>query len=234
MIQLESTSAPRFSCACLMIVGDVEPTIRSCMDSVLFSGCFDQYVIIQDARTSDATPEILENYRKAHPEIRLAWHDWRSQDYAKARNRGLELTSCQYGFWIDGDEILLDAGGIFRTLQNPGGRAFHIWQVGPDPFGRIVQTHQLRLFPILTGVKWELPVHEQLVFSIRRLGIPEEITPYRVWHFGYQSEEANARKHRRYSEIMRAWLTRGNRPKPHKRYLDEQYQSSMSYIRTHR
>lgn len=231
MIEVKGTPAPRLSCACLMILGDVEGTIRSCMDSVLFSGCFDQFVIVQDARTSDATPEILENYRSQHPNINLLWHDWRSQDYAKPRNKGLELAGSHYGFWIDGDEMLLDAGGIYRILQNPLGQAYHIWQIGPDPFGGIVKTHQLRLFPIRPGVKWELPVHEQLAFSLRRLGVKENLTPYRVWHLGYHSQEGNTAKHKRYSDIMRAWLSRHRNRNSEREYMKQQYQSSMSYLR---
>jgi len=214
-----------------MIVGNAERTIRRCMDSTLGSGCFDEYVIVLDTSIADQTAKILEGYRARHPQIRLLWHEWKTKDYSKPRNLGLSHATMDRAYWQDGDEVLIDPAGIYSLLQQPEKKAYHIWQVSPTPYQRLVWTHQLRLFPRLTDVKWELPIHEQLVFSIRRLGIPEKITPYRVWHLGYIEEATNTRKHRERAQIMRDWLRRHPTKDQARAYINEQYVASMIYLR---
>lgn len=223
----------KVSCSCLMIVRDAEKTIEACLRSVIRSGCFDRIVIVQDTRIQDPTRLILSDYAKIvrYPPITLSWHKWKGEDYSEARNRTLEYADTQYGYWIDADEVLMDAAGIRRILEYPAGAAYHIWQISPTPDRAIVKTHQLRLFPILTGVKWELPVHEQLAFSLRRLGIPEHMTRYRVWHLGYSSEEGNRSKHRRYAAIMKRWLAGHKTENRERGYIQEQYKSSSDYLR---
>lgn len=231
MIAVQPAGGNRASCTCLMIVGNVERTIRQSLDSTMASGCFDEYVIVQDTRIKDRTTQILEGYRARFPQIRLLWHEWKTKDYSAPRNLGLSDARMDRCFWIDGDETLMDPMGIYSLLQRPERMAYHIWQVSPTPYQRLVWTHQLRLFPRLTGVKWELPIHEQLVFSIRRLGIPEEITPYRVWHLGYIDEATNTTKHRERAQIMRDWLRRHPQKDQVRAYIEEQYLSSMLYLR---
>lgn len=231
MIRLEGATGQRVSCGCLMIVRDEERTIGACLNSVLLSGCFDQVVIVQDTRMSDRTAEILEGYARQNPELNLLWYKWKRQNYADARNRALREASTKYGLWLDGNEILLDHRGIYNLLGSPQGRGFHLWNLSPDPYGGIVTTHQLRLFPILTGVKWELPVHEQIAFSSRRAGVPEVMTPYRIWHLGYTSEAGNTRKHSQYAAIAREWLAKHPERNEKRAYMLEQYQNSMSYLR---
>ena len=220
----------RDTCACLMILGNKEHTIRQCMDSLLSSRCFDEYIIVMDTRTRDATPAILEAYRSRHPRIRILWHKWRKQDYAEARNVGLKAARAERIYWHDGDEVMLDGPGMYSLLQNPTLMAYHIWNTSPTPYNRLVSTHQLRLFPNLTGVKWELPVHEQVVFSLRKLGVPETITNLRIWHLGYGNEASNTQKHQERAGIMRDWLRRHPRMDAKRQYIQEQYASSMDYL----
>jgi len=201
------------------------------MDSLLESNCFDEFILTLDTRTRDRTPGILAGYASRYPQIRLLWHDWRTQDYSAARNHGLQYARTERLYWQDGDEILLDPAGIGALLRNPEPRAYHIWQISPVPFDDPVWTHQLRLWPNLTGVKWELPIHEQLAFSIRRLGIPETITPYCVWHFGYALPETNTKKHRERAKVMRDWLRKHPQQDQKRAYIQEQYASSMAYLR---
>ena len=231
MVQIEPGQSERSSCTCLMILGNEEPTIRLCMDSLLSSGCFDEYILVQDTRTKDRTPGIVAGYASRYPQIRILWHNWKKQDYSAARNHGLRYARTKRLYWQDGDEILLDPAGIRSLLQNPEVRAYHIWQISPTPFGAPVQTHQLRLWPNLTGVKWELPVHEQLAFSIRKLGVPETITPYRVKHYGYVDTNTNTTKHRERAEIMREWLRKHPQNDQKRAYMLEQYRASMAYLR---
>lgn len=221
----------RSTCSCLMILGNVEPTIRLCMDSVLSSGCFDEYILVLDNRIKDQTRGILAGYRDQYPGIRLLRHTWRNQDYAAARNAGLQQAKMERIYWQDGDEVLLDPDGVYSLLQDPAPIGYHIWQLSPTPYGADTQVHQLRLFPNLTGVKWELPVHEQVTFSLRRLGIPERVTQCRVWHYGYADDSVNAEKHIERAKIMRDWLKKHPRNDQGRAYLLEQYESSMAYLR---
>ena len=232
MTQVRPAGTGRSSCTCLMILGNEEATIRACMDSVLNSGCFDEYILVLDTRIKDKTPQILGEYREKDPRIKLLFHEWKKQDYAAARNVGLREVRTDRAYWQDGDEVLLDPGGVRSLLQNPEIRAYHIWQISPTPYkGGNVYTHQLRLFPHLPGVKWELPIHEQLAFSIRRLGIPETISNFRVYHYGYIDDNTNAQKHSDRAKIMRDWLRRHPRNDQKRAYIMEQYTSSMRFLR---
>ncbi len=221
---------PRASCACLMILGNVEPTITACLESVISARCFDQIILVQDARTADRTPALLEGFRSRYPRIKILWHDWKNQDYAAARNKGLRDARTKFIYWQDGDEVLLDPSGVRELLQNPGRAAYHIWQVSPTPDGGQISIHQLRLFPNLTGVKWELPVHEQVIFSLRKKGIPEKMTNLRVSHSGYADTGINTEKHIERAAIMARWLKQHPRRDGRRAYLEEQYLSSMRYI----
>lgn len=214
-----------------MILGNEERTIRLCMDSLMSSNCFDEFVVVHDTRTSDQTPEILEGYRAQFPgQFKRVWHKWKKLDYAAARNAGLKHATADRLYWHDGDEIMLDPEGFYSLLQEQAPLGFHIWNVSPTPDNSLVWTHQLRLFPNLTGVKWELPIHEQVTFSLRDLGVQEQITNLRIWHLGYTDETVNARKHLERARAMEEWLREHPKPGVRREYIMQQYSSSMRYL----
>jgi glycosyltransferase involved in cell wall biosynthesis len=235
MIRIEplagnKVSSNGVSCACLLIVRDSEDTIARCLDSILKANAFDQIVLVLDTRTKDNTPEILDSMAAMNPAITLAWYNWDKDDFSAARNQTLLLGETKYGFWMDSDDELIDTDSVNMLLARPGDAAYYYNIIIPTPYGRTVYTKHLRLFPMLPGVRWELPIHEQLAFSLRERGIPEIPTPYRILHLGYTSDEQIEGKHRRYLGIMEKWLREHPGPSQQRDYIMERASESRAYL----
>ena len=232
MIQIAGHPRGRASCSCLMIIRDSEWTIWDCINSVIKANCFDKFILVMDTRTKDRTPEILAYLQQLNAKVILAWYKWKSDRFDTARNETLKYVDTDYGFWMDSDDILLDPAGLRGLLANPGGAAYYFNILIPTPWGDMQGTKHLRLFPILPGVKWELPVHEQLAFSLRALGVPELPTPYRILHVGYTTEDVVTDKHRRYYGIMSKYLKKHPEESPQTQYIREQAQVSRGYLKS--
>lgn len=230
MIIISSITQPRASCAAVMIVRDAEITIRRCLDSLLKSGCIDEVIIALDARTIDGTPAILRAYASQYP-VKVIWHQWVKEDYAAARNVSISAARTDYLFWIDSDEYLMNGKALCDVLRNPKGKAYYAHQLSRKSNGEVFSLPQIRLFPRLPGVYFELPVHEQVIFSLRRIGIPEANSNINIWHTGYESDSWNLEKHQRYLKIMEKWLKENRRNDEKRAYIMQQYNVSKRYAR---
>lgn len=217
------------TCACVMIVRDEEKTIRQCLDSVLRSGCFEQVIIVLDSRTKDKTAAILREYSRQYPEIKVLWYVWKKQDYSAARNAGLLYAKTDYAFWIDGNEVLLDGDRLYKILLNPAGKAYYVQNISRLSDGNTLSVPQVKLFPLVPGVRFELPVHEQVAFNTRRLGIPEVQSNVRVLHVGYLSGDILL-KHRLYYSIMSDFLKNYRKEDAKRKYILSQYVKSKGYV----
>lgn len=230
MIEISDHPRRRASCSCLMIIRDSERTVWDCLNSVIKANCFDKFIVVMDTRTKDKTPEIMAYLKELNRKFIVTWYEWKSDRFDVARNQTLPYVDTDYAFWMDSDDILLDPGGLHGLLMNPGGAAYYFDILIPTPWGITQGTRHLRLFPILPGVKWELPVHEQLAFSLRALGVPELPTPYRILHLGYVSEDVVTKKHKRYYGIMSQYLREHREDSPQTQYIKEQAQVSRGYL----
>lgn len=231
MIRVEPAhiQGKKTTCACVMIIRDEEKTIRQCLDSVLRSGCFEQVIIVLDSRSKDSTASILREYSRKYPEVKVLWYVWKKQDYSAARNAGLMYAKTDYAFWIDGNEVLLDGDKLYRILLNPGGKAYYVKNLSKLSDGGILSVPQVKLFPLVPGVRFELPVHEQVAFNTRRLGIPEVHSNVRVLHLGYLSADVGL-KHRIYYGIMTDFLRDYTKNDAKRRYIVSQYMKSKGYV----
>jgi len=235
MITIIPHQANRTTCACMMIVRDAEDTIFNCLDSLYLARCFDQIIIIQDERTSDRTPAIISYMQTSHPEILFNWHKWVNYDFAEARNKALTYVKCKYGFWMDSDDMLLDGYGVRELLKNPGGNAYLFKVICPGPDWKSESSvNHLRLFPMVPGLSWELPVHEQIAFKLREAKVKEILTPFRILHTGYLKGTDVEKKHERNFSIMEKWLRENPEDTQQRRYLNERYQESLKYINAKR
>ena len=229
MIQLSSATGNRATCSCMIIARDAEETVCTCLDSVLAAGCFDRIIVVLDSRSRDNTAQILADYARMY-HVAVIPYTWLSEDFSAARNEALRYADTDYGFWIDTDERLVDAKQICGLLNNPRGMAYHTQLICPGPEGDGVSTNQLRLFPLLPGVRWELPVHEQVAFSLRELGVEEKITQFRVFHYGYLTHERAWRHHNRYLRIMYNFLRRYHTQDARREYIQAQYDNARAYL----
>jgi len=80
----------------------------------------------------------------------------------------------------------------------------------PGASGGDTIVDHIRLFPLLKGVRWTYKVHEQILPSLRRAGVPVQWTDIVVRHTGYVDRAVRTRKLERDKRILLGEL--GERP----------------------
>lgn len=162
----------------------------------------DQIVIVADEKTPPGLTDIASNWTD---EIYLA--RW-PKDFAYQRNRALAMTWTDHIAWIDTDEWVNEysIGRIANLMKFPNKKAYYMWQFSPAKHGNRIDhifVPQIRLFPNVPGVEWDIPIHEQIALSLTRLGIQTELTDLRIDHAGYFLDEEVFRKHMRNLPMLR-------------------------------
>lgn len=167
--------------ACL-ITKNEEANLERCLSSL--QGLADEIVVV-DTGSTDRTIEIAERFGATIG--RFEWID----DFSAARNESLRLATGHWALWIDADEEVDPAsiamlreglmrpqfGGYFIQIDNRLGDG--------TTADRYVHT-PVRLFRRLPGIQFTLRIHEQVLPSIERLGLPTAtIGGAKLNHYGY-------------------------------------------------
>ncbi|RPH83237.1 MAG: tetratricopeptide repeat protein, partial [Desulfobacteraceae bacterium] len=113
--------------------------------------------------------------------------------------------------WLDADDRM-DPEEItkFRAMQagirlgRP--KAYNLLIESASPLDGECSFYQLRLFPNKPGVRFEGRVHEQVNFSLQRLGIPLENAGIRIRHTGYEDLSTIKGKYERNWSIQQSEL----------------------------
>ena len=180
-----------------MIVRDEQERLGHCLDSV--QGLVDEIVVV-DTGSVDGTVALAESYS-----ARMGSFSW-CDDWAAARNVSLALATGDWILWLDADDIMpQECHAEIRRLVDEGGNKSYFF-VLDDQGHEQVSCLQMRLFPNLPGIEFEMPVHEQITPSLGRLGLEMIATDIRVVHTGYTSPEVVRAKKERYLGIMERWL----------------------------
>lgn len=167
--------------ACL-ITKNEESNLERCLSSL--EGLADEIVVV-DTGSTDRTVDIAEQFGAMIG--RFEWID----DFSAARNESLRLATGHWVLWIDADEevdpdgvpMLREGlmrphfGGYFIQIDNMLGEA--------GTADRYVHT-PVRMFRRLPGIEFTLRIHEQVLPSIERLGLPTAtIAGAKLNHYGY-------------------------------------------------
>ena len=198
-----------------LIVRDEQFNLPRCLESV--RGLFDEIVVV-DTGTKDRTVEIARSFGARV--FDFVWID----DFAAARNAALVHATGDYVFWLDADDLVEPAErvkleellgrlprarphggspqkgtgtGIHGRSQSPFAPAYVVrcaCDPGPRGSGGDTVVDHIRLFPLLEGVRWTYKVHEQILPSLRRAGVPVQWTDITVRHTGYADREVRTRK----------------------------------------
>lgn len=91
---------------------NVAPYIRECMDSVLAQTLRDIEVLCVDAGSTDGTLEILREYEKRDPRVRVLLSDKRSYGYQM--NLGMDAATGEYFGIVETDDYV--SPEMYRTL----------------------------------------------------------------------------------------------------------------------
>jgi glycosyltransferase involved in cell wall biosynthesis len=97
----------------IIIARDEEENIRKCIESQL--NCIDEIIVLVDDRTIDKTFEIAKSIKKVKCEI-IKW-----MGYSGSKQYAVSLTSNNWIFWIDADEVITTGLSIeineFKSLK---------------------------------------------------------------------------------------------------------------------
>ncbi|HOJ52690.1 MAG TPA: glycosyltransferase [Syntrophales bacterium] len=169
-----------------MIVKDEEASLGRCLKSVQ---PFVDEIIVVDTGSTDRTVEIAKGFG-AH----VFHHPWEN-DFAKHRNQSISYATGDWILRLDADEELFcEDGTLLRKTIREGKADYYFCEMHDmkkDGSERGV-FYQLRLFRNGMGMRFERPVHEQLL--VKGKG---DYVRIRIRHYGYDlSPEKMEEKHR--------------------------------------
>ena len=156
-------------------------------------------VIVVDTGSTDETPIIAQSCG-----ARILNFEW-CDDFSAARNAGLEAARGRWILVLDADEYLPEASitALQTLIDGPADRAYHLLNKSSSDGGKTGLVGKIvRLFPNSPEIRFEWPVHEQVVTSLNRAGIPIPATSIEIIHTGYSNPEVNAAKQERNLHIL--------------------------------
>jgi len=183
-----------------MIVKNEQPFLDGCLSSL--RGIVDEIVIV-DTGSTDASLEIAAAHGARV--IHYAWHD----DFAAARNVGLDAAQGDWILYIDADERLVDTS---RETLRAGLQAQSVFAA--RPFFRIASNRtfcrEYRLFRNDPRLRFKGAMHETIVPDLealqRDIGALVIDSPARLVHLGYDGDMTA--KWRRNLPLLRASVVR--------------------------
>lgn len=197
------------SITAVIITKNEAKNIARCLDSLV--GVASE-IIVLDAFSTDATPDICARYP---PSVRFIQKEW--EGYAASKNFANEQASGDYILSLDADEMLSDTlrqniqvvqpfldgtkAYQFNRLNHIGEQPIHYCGWYPD--------RKVRLFPKATSV-WKGD------FAHETLHTTSEIDSIKgdLWHFTSPSFEQMAQKQYQYAELGARELLKNNKRIP--------------------
>ncbi len=203
-----------------MIVKNEEKTLAKCLSSV--KPVVDEIIVV-DTGSSDRTVDIARAFG-----ARIDTFTWNG-DFSAARNRALDLAAGQVIFVMDADEALSPLQyDLFKRLCRRAlrrRRAFIVntrnytydgnqinWTANEGHFGTAeagtgwTPSAKVRIFPKVSGVRYEFPVHEIVEHSLEKAGIAMKPCDLQIHHYGKLDRHQARRKGEIYYEIGRRKL----------------------------
>ncbi len=174
-----------------LIVLDEEKRLPAALDSI--DGIAEE-IVVCDTGSTDNTLEIARQYG-----ARIIHCEW-SDDFSTPRNRAIEASTGNWILWMDADDRLTpDSISTLRELLNSKERYAVAFSIeNPTHSDSPFTFQQVRMFPRDPRVRFENRVHEQIMYSVQKAGIPfAHCTRVRFVHTGYQSSGELRRKLKR-------------------------------------
>ncbi len=209
-----------------MIVRNEEAQLPRCLDSV--KSIVDEMIIV-DTGSTDRTIEIAEQYG-----AKVFRHQW-SNDFAAARNAGLEKASGDWILVLDADEVLDSYGcellPLYMTHPGIEGILFQLhndlnenrgWEIMVNPV--------LRMFRNRSEYRYRYPIHEQVIDSIaaNSEGAALGQTELVIHHDGYGQKQLQTKQKIRRN---RAALEQVLEKEPHNAF--HLFNMGVNYCQTH-
>ncbi|TYP76341.1 glycosyltransferase family 2 protein [Paenibacillus methanolicus] len=186
-----------------LIVRNEELLLPFCLASI--KGIADEIVVV-DTGSTDRTVELALSYG-----ARVYAANW-TDDFAYARNIGLDRTEAKWILCLDADEVLAAGADSLRgTLQTTSAEAF--WVTIDNVLGRLpeerLQHRMVRLFRNRPERRFRQRLHEQILPAILERSGQDTIAPsnLKLTHLGYFHEiKDQTDKQARNERILAAML----------------------------
>jgi glycosyltransferase involved in cell wall biosynthesis len=182
-----------------MIVRDEEAALADCLASV---ADLVQQILVVDTGSQDGTRDVAAG--SGAEVIDFAWVD----DFAAARNAGLEHARGQWIFWLDADERLDERNrdhlrNLIAGLKDANA-AYLMQQLSLEVDGTpaSLTVPQVRLFRNHPQIRWRYRVHEQILLAVREQGGTVRPTDVVIHHHGYANPAAKRQKLRRNLRLL--------------------------------
>lgn len=193
-----------------LIARNEEAHIGRCLRST--SGLAAEMIVV-DTGSTDRTKEIALSCGARV--LDFPWID----DFSAARNQALAAAHGRWILVLDADEYLppssVEAILELTSSAAAADRAYHLVNKSSKDEGRTgISGLIVRLFPNDPRVRYEWPVHEQVVTSLQRANIPIANTGIEIIHTGYSSPEVNAAKQQRNLRILEKMTTQAEGAHP--------------------
>jgi tetratricopeptide (TPR) repeat protein len=198
---------PDPSLTLVLIAKNEAAVIARCLDSA--KGVASEMIVVDTGSTDDTSGIARSCGARV---INFPWCD----DFSAARNAGLEAARGRWILVLDADEYLPEASinALQSLIDGPADCAYHLLNKSSSDGGKTGMVGKIvRLFPNRPEIRFEWPVHEQVVTSLNRAGVPIHDTSIEIIHTGYSSPEINAAKQERNLRILEK--ATANDPDPH-------------------
>jgi glycosyltransferase involved in cell wall biosynthesis len=143
--------------ALTMLVKDCAENLEGLLAEI--APYFDQRIFVLGGKSRDGTAKVAKKY--ATDLVRFDWCD----DYAAARNAGLEKVATDFWFWLDGDDRVRGIDQLPRLLEHMEkqglGRLDLQYEYAYDEYGHptVIHTRE-RILRTKVGWRWRDRIHE--------------------------------------------------------------------------
>jgi len=180
------TMRPWQTISATMIVRDAEDDLTRCLKS--FAWAVDELVIV-DTGSKDNTVEVAKKFTSHVYSI-----EW-PEDFAAARNYGLDRCTGDWIFWIDADEVIVNPGKLRRYAQSRLYNGFVVRQNHLMLDFKAEPDVPIRFFRNKDEYKFYGVIHEHCEAEMDEPILPAMVCPdVDIAHFGYLNEPQRRHK----------------------------------------
>ena len=187
----------------VMIVKDEADNMEGALSTFI---PFADEIIINDTGSTDGTiTKAIEVFTALdYNNFRIIKSAWQ-EDFSLARNQALSCAHCSWVIWLDADDRIptSEVEKINKLKTAPCDRFFSFKLVNIHsglPIGS--SCFQTRMFPNHGDMKWQDPIHEQIIYACAELGLHNKAVPVTIHHWGYNDEDGRRGKAERNMKLM--------------------------------
>ncbi|MBI5416516.1 glycosyltransferase [Candidatus Poribacteria bacterium] len=203
-----------------MIVKNEEKNLEEFFGSV--SPYFEEIIVVDTGSTDNTRAVAIKYGAKIYD---FPWIN----DFAAARNESIKHAASDWIMWCDADDRISeqDLKKIRKAIKQQRDTAFYCILSNVRQKEIDSTCNQLRIFPNLPEVKFERPIHEQVIYSLKKYNLKFSFTDIVINHMGYEDEIEVEKKIQRNIAIIEIEMKKN----PDDHYLKFQMASSFAALK---